>query len=182
MKLASVHSGVSIMLIAACSLFVTSPVAVAHEAPRFHGVPLSCIHSAAQRYGLRSSLLLAILRTEDGRIGTVSPDPNGTDDLGPAQINTCHLPFLEHYGYTFHILADNPCANIAASAWIYARCLHATGNDLQAAACYNAGSEPWIAWQRGYVQRFASFLGLPVHVETKPHPWAMGISVLGDFP
>lgn len=128
----------------------------------FHQVPLRCIDAAAHRYGLAVPDIYAILRTEGGRIGSVVPDPNGTSDLGPAQVNTCHLPFLSHYGYTFHTLAYNPCANIMASSWIFARCLAQTSGPLQAAACYNAGGRPWLAWQSGYVQRFSANLGAPV--------------------
>jgi len=134
----------------------------------FHGVPLACMHQAAARYGLRSDILLAILNTEGGRPGTVAYDSNGTEDLGPAQVNTCHLPTLSLYGYTFTTLADNPCANIEASAWIFSRCLAETGNLLNAAACYNAGSHPWLAWQSGYVQRFAAALGDPISVLQTP--------------
>lgn len=134
----------------------------------FHGVPLACMRQAATRYGLRPDILLAILHTEGGRLGTVAPDGNGTEDLGPAQVNTCHLPTLSHYGYTFATLADNPCANIEASAWIFSRCLASTGNLLNAAACYNAGSRPWLAWQSGYVQRFARALGDPISVLQEP--------------
>lgn len=126
----------------------------------FHGVPLHCIRSAAHRYGLSTPILVAVLRTEGGRPGTVAPDPNGTADLGPAQVNTCHLPALEASGYSFRALADDACANVAAGAWIFARCLASTGDVLNAAACYNAGSRPWLAWQSGYVQRFAHFLGI----------------------
>lgn len=154
-------------------------VAQAHAIPTFHGVPLSCIRNASTRYGLRTAIVFAILRTEDGRVGTVSPDPNGTDDLGPAQVNTCHLPFLQSYGYTFQTLAGNPCANVAAGAWIFARCLSATHNVLDAAACYNAGSRPWLAWDSGYVSRFAHYLGVPVAVRHNQNYYGMGLSLVG---
>lgn len=144
----------------------------------FHSVPLRCIQTAAQRYGLRPNILFAILRTENGRPGTVSPDPNGTDDLGPAQVNTCHLPFLSSYGYSFRTLADNPCANIQASAWIFARCLATHRSVFSAAACYNAGSHPQYAWASGYVSRFARYLGVPVVVRPKPKYWGMGLTVI----
>ncbi|MBN6741200.1 lytic transglycosylase domain-containing protein [Acidithiobacillus sp. MC6.1] len=131
---------------------------------------MRCIQSAAHRYGLTLPILISVLRTEGGRPGTVAPDPNGTADLGPAQVNTCHLPHLEAYGYTYTQLTDNPCANVAAGAWIFARCLSATGNVLSAAACYNAGGRPWLAWQSGYVQRFARYLGIhgaPVPIDLR---------------
>jgi hypothetical protein len=124
---------------------------------------MRCIDNSALRYGLTAPIVLSILSTEGGRPGTVAPDPNGTYDLGPAQVNTCHLPFLSQYGYSFATLRDDACANVAAGAWIFSRCLFATGNVLEAAACYNAGSRPWLAWQSGYFQRFASFLGVALH-------------------
>ncbi|MBU2769487.1 lytic transglycosylase domain-containing protein [Acidithiobacillus ferrivorans] len=149
-----------------CLSFFAWPIFGA--AATFHGVPMSCVQSAASRYGLSADVVLAILRTEGGRPGTVAPDPNGTDDLGPAQVNTCHLPFLSRYGYTRSTLINNPCANVMAGAWIFARCLAGTPNLPQAAACYNAGSHPWLAWQSGYVQRFSRYLGLPAVITSKP--------------
>lgn len=152
----------------------------------FHEVPVTCIASAAHRYGLSISEVEAILRTEGGVVGSVVPDPNGTDDLGPAQVNTCHLPFLSHFGYTFHTLADNACANVMAGSWIYARCLSQSQNPLQAAACYNAGGRPWLAWQSGYVQRFAANLGISVHTppviyhRPKPKLFDVDVNVVSD--
>ncbi|MDD2861139.1 MAG: hypothetical protein PHT60_16240, partial [Acidiphilium sp.] len=41
-------------------------------------------------------------------------------------------------------------------------------NPLKAAACYNAGSHPWLAWQSGYVQRFARNLKIHYSIEDSP--------------
>lgn len=124
----------------------------------FYGVPTQCIEQAAQRYATPPAAIVSLLRNEGGRPGLAVANTNGTQDLGPMQVNTSHLKFLIHYGYTYQTLRDDPCANVMAGTWIYARCLARTGGVLRAAACYNAGGRPWLAWQSGYVQRFAIHL------------------------
>lgn len=123
-----------------------------------HGVPTQCIEQAAQRYATPPAAIVSILRNEGGRPGLAINNTNGSQDLGPMQVNTSHLKFLSRYGYTYNTLRDNPCANVMAGTWIYAKCLASTGNVLRAAACYNAGSHPWLAWRSGYVQRFVVHL------------------------
>ncbi len=129
----------------------------------FHGVPAACIERASSTYGVPYQDIVALMRNEGGRPGTAVPDPNGTTDLGPMQVNTCHLRFLSEYGYHYRTLRYNGCANVMAGTWVFARCLAQTGSLLAAAACYNAGVHDLAAaWQTGYVQRFAGHLGIVI--------------------
>lgn len=129
----------------------------------FHGVPVECIERASSTYGVPYQDIVALMRNEGGRPGTAARDSNGTTDLGPMQVNTCHLPFLEKYGYRYRTLRYNGCANVMAGAWVFARCLAQTGSLLAAAACYNAGhGNMQAAWRSGYVQRFAGHLGIVI--------------------
>ena len=149
--------------------------------PMFHGTPLSCIQAASRRYQVPVEDLYALLENEGAGPGVAAHDPNGTVDLGPMQVNTCHLPFLSHYGYTYDTLKNNACANVEAGAWVFARCLFISNNVIQAAACYNAGHNLYAAWQDGYVQRFAEHLGLgtPVWTMAKPHKPGLELVVEG---
>jgi len=83
-------------------------------------VPVACIWSAAGYYRLPPLALVGILRVEGGRPGRVSRNADGSEDLGPMQINTRWLPRLERAGLTRKEILTNPCANIWAGAWILA--------------------------------------------------------------
>lgn len=129
----------------------------------FHGVPAACIAQASATYGVPKRDILALMENEGAAPGIASVDPNGTTDLGPMQVNTCHLPRLQRYGYSYYKLLNNPCANVMAGTWVFARCLRIEGDLIGAAGCYNAGPGDLLAaWQDGYVQRFAEHLGLRI--------------------
>ncbi len=142
-------------------MFVITP-AWTHQAD-FHGAPISCIAAASRQYGVPKRDIIALMKNEGAAPGVAAHDSNGTTDLGPMQVNTCHLPFLRQYGYSYQVLKNNACANVIAGTWVFTRCLAQTGNVLNAAACYNAGVGAMpIAWQSGYVARFAAHLGLQI--------------------
>ena len=48
----------------------------------------ACLATAAHAYHLPEIYLYAIVQTEGGRVGQAVHNTNGTDDLGPFQINT----------------------------------------------------------------------------------------------
>lgn len=80
-----------------------------------------CVQLAADRYGLPVALIQAILRVEGGQVGQAVPNSNGTEDLGPMQINTVWLPRLAAYGITRRQLQHDRCINILAGSWILAQ-------------------------------------------------------------
>ena len=80
-----------------------------------------CVELAAQRYGLPAPLIRAILKVEGGRVGLAGNNDNGTQDLGPMQINTVWLPQMTPYGITREQLQNDLCINILAGSWILAR-------------------------------------------------------------
>lgn len=79
-----------------------------------------CVQLAADRYGLSVSLIQAVLEVEGGRVGQAVPNSNGSEDLGPMQINTVWLPRLATYGITRQQLRDDRCINILVGSWILA--------------------------------------------------------------
>jgi len=87
-------------------------------------VARQCAIAASHYYGVPSLLTLSIMRTEDGRPGTISPDANGTVDMGVMQVNTIWLPKLEAMGISRHALIYNACQNVDVGTWILARYIH----------------------------------------------------------
>ena len=80
-----------------------------------------CVQLAADRYGLPTSVIHAILKVEGGRVGQAVRNSNGSEDLGPMQINTIWLPRLATYGITRQQLQHDRCVNILVGSWILAR-------------------------------------------------------------
>ena len=83
-------------------------------------VPVACIWSAAGYYRLPPLALVGILDVEGGQAGMASRNADGSEDLGPMQINSRWLPRLERSGLTRTEILANPCANVWAGAWILA--------------------------------------------------------------
>jgi Transglycosylase SLT domain len=89
-----------------------------------------CIVAAAKIHRLPPAVLVTLLDVEDGRLGQVSENANGTIDIGPMQVNSVNLPAIAGHwqttiGDTYEALRDNFCANVEAGAWILRRCLDA---------------------------------------------------------
>jgi len=87
-----------------------------------------CVLLAADKYGLPVSVIQAILEVEGGQVGQSVRNGNGTEDLGPMQINTVWLPRLAPYGITREQLVNDRCINILAGSWILARHLKTAKN------------------------------------------------------
>jgi hypothetical protein len=71
-------------------------------------------------------MLVILLNVEGGSLGRVSPNTNGTVDIGPIQVNERWLPEIAaHWNATisdaYKALRDNFCANVEAGAWILRR-------------------------------------------------------------
>ena len=82
-----------------------------------------CLRVAARVNGVPPAVLLMLLQVEDGRLGEVSGNRNGTVVISPFQLNEIWLPAVaQHWGMTvedaFPILRDNFCGNADAAAWI----------------------------------------------------------------
>ena len=111
----------------------------------------ACISRAHARYDTPEFLLRAILAVEGGGAGIVSPNANGTADLGWAQINSTWLPTLKRVGITRASLLYDPCVNVGVSAWILRNNYMQYGNWFQAIEAYNAGNR--LELGSGYATR-----------------------------
>ncbi|WP_310889184.1 transglycosylase SLT domain-containing protein [Gluconacetobacter diazotrophicus] len=104
-------------------------------APR--SAPLSpslsaCVTAAARTYKIAEVTFRAVLLTEGGRVGQIHVNRNGSYDMGPAQINSTHLPELARMGITRDQVVNDGCLNIQIGAWILAQSLSGTTTDQPA--------------------------------------------------
>jgi len=71
-----------------------------------------CIVQASAHYKAHPLLVQAVRLTENGRVGKIRMNSNGSFDMGPMQINSVHLPALANYGITKDMLVRDACLNI----------------------------------------------------------------------
>lgn len=83
------------------------------EVPR--GVVERCVVDASRYLHLDPFIVMAIIKVEGGKVGTLSKNSNGSYDMGVMQINTIHLGDIEqkHPGITWRDATYRPCINIA---------------------------------------------------------------------
>jgi hypothetical protein len=117
-----------VLTIAALLIVLLADRAHAGEAAASRAMILGCITSAAKIHRLPPAVLVILLDVEDGRLGEVTENTNGTVDIGPMQVNAIHLPAVAvHWHATiataYEALRDNFCANVEAGAWLLRSCL-----------------------------------------------------------
>ena len=114
------------------------------QAPPPSPVTVACLFEEAQRQALDPRLLLAIKITEAGRVGLAYSNTNGSEDLGPFQINTIWLPHVSKHlqqtpQMTRYLLATNGCLNASVAAWILRQAINdAGGNVWKGVAFYHS--------------------------------------------
>lgn len=104
----------------------------------------SCLKAAAAAHGVPAGVLVLLLDVERGRLGAVSPNNNGTVDIGPMQVNQIWIGKIAQRWTTsrdaaYLALRDNFCANVEAGAWILRQALdEAPGNLWEGVAIYHS--------------------------------------------
>lgn len=101
-------------------------------------VPVDCINHAAITYHVPATVILSIIKQENGRNGLAKPNKNGTFDYGIMQINTIWLSKLASYGYTKEDLQYDACKNVSAGTWILAQGLAEAKTAWQGVGNYNS--------------------------------------------
>ncbi|MDP3350473.1 MAG: lytic transglycosylase domain-containing protein [Hydrogenophaga sp.] len=97
-----------------------------------------CVQDAAGRHSVNPWILMAILKVESNfKPSAVNKNPNGTVDLGLAQINSMHLKELGRYGIGKHDLLD-PCVSTYVAAWHLAKQVREFGNTWYAVGAYHS--------------------------------------------
>jgi hypothetical protein len=105
---------------------------------------LACMAAVASFYHLPPKLLPSIHATEGGRVGMVSHNTNGTDDLGFMQVNTLWVqPIAGRTGMAPEEvrtrLVNDGCYNIAVAGMILRGSLNeAHGNQMRAVGYYHS--------------------------------------------
>jgi hypothetical protein len=94
-----------------------------------------CVAAAAAVYRLPPAIIASILAVEGGQAGTRSRDADGSEDLGPAQINTVWLDEVAKAAGITRAEADrrlqwDGCFNIRVSGAILRHEIDAAGGDF----------------------------------------------------
>ena len=103
------------VVLAAVVLAVLSAEPVkAGDAPDGQATIRGCITAAAKVYRLPPAVLVILLNVEGGSLGRVSPNTNGTVDIGPIQVNEIWLPDVAAHWPRRSPMPTKPCATISA--------------------------------------------------------------------
>lgn len=102
-------------------------------------IPAACVVQAAEHYQLPAVALVAVLRTEGGKVGTAYPRSHGTY-FGPFQVSDKWLPLFAKWGWNAEHLQHSACANVFAGAYVLAYYKIRESSWHDAIARYNVGS------------------------------------------
>jgi intracellular multiplication protein IcmP len=112
-------------------------------------VTVACVIDAAHSQHVPLAAVVAIMAAENGQVGLVVVNRNGTYDLGPGQINSSWLSPLAQRRISESTIRNNGCVNVMATAWIFRQALVQTKGDV------------WAAIGRYHSRRGTLALGLP---------------------
>jgi len=84
-------------------------------------VSVDCINRVAMTYHVPATIILSVMKKENGRNGQAVKNKNGTYDYGVMQINDIWLPKIAAYGYSKEDMQYNACKNVAVGAWIISK-------------------------------------------------------------
>jgi hypothetical protein len=116
-----------------------------------------CSISAAVKYEVPANIVLAVAEIEGGRPGQWKRNDNGTDDVGPMQLNTAYLRELTRYGITANDVARAGCYSFDLAAWRLRMHIKHDGGDLWTrAANYHSRTPRYNAIYRSDIIRRAA--------------------------
>ena len=88
-----------------------------------------CTKIVSSHFNVSPYVILAIIETEGGKVGTISKNKNNTADFGLMQINSIHLKDLKkRFDLTWQDITYKPCLNITAGAWLLSKKINETDN------------------------------------------------------
>lgn len=98
-------------------------------------VTVECVAEESARQAVDPRVLLAIKVTEGGKIGLAYGNVNGSQDLGPFQVNTIWIPEISRHlqmpaAHVRYWLANHGCFNVSVAAWILRQKINEAGGDL----------------------------------------------------
>lgn len=106
--------------------------------PSTRPLTLDCVVKAAQINEVPLAALLGILATEGGKSGEALSNTNGTWDMGPFQINTCHLNELGKLGVSPGLIMTDGCVNALAAGWLLRKELNRSQTIWEAMGAYHS--------------------------------------------
>ena len=145
----------AIILVWACDVQARPVPLMEHEARI-----ASCIRDAAAGKVWLERTLWGLRDQEAGWLGAQIMNSNGTQDLGPFQVNSSWIPRLANLtgrsGREVRTwLSSDLCFNVQAARWIFLSGLTATGDYWKAVGMYHS---PTHWWQRRYALSVARHL------------------------
>jgi hypothetical protein len=113
----------------------TLPADFAPPSPWMRPVTQECVKVEAARQQLELVKLMAVLKTEGGRVGMARRNTDGSYDLGPMQVNTVNLPdlvkqFRVPASALINVLINDGCFNVAVGAWLLRERTNQAGGDF----------------------------------------------------
>lgn len=123
--------------------------------PNIEPVTIACVVEAASAQKVPLAALVSIMSHEHGRVGHRTPNPNGTYDYGPMQINTIWLDEIRSVANVSEgQLLNDGCVNVLIGAWILRRRLiRAKGNVWTAIGTYHSFTKHLAAGYRRRVKK-----------------------------
>lgn len=102
-----------------------------------------CVLLASHTYQVPPAAIVGILHVEGGRVGQAVGNTNGSQDLGPMQVNTIWMPKLAQiWGVDKETakqrVRDNGCVNVHVGAWILKQRMIETGSLHAGIAAYHS--------------------------------------------
>ena len=125
--------------------------------PQRTPLSMECVVGAAKASGIPLAALIGVLAAEGGQPGEALSNTNGTWDLGPFQINTCHTNELLRLGVAPEVVLRDGCVNAYAAAWLLRKEYNRTGDIWQAVGAYHSRTperrDAYIARVKGHLVR-----------------------------
>lgn len=117
-------------------------------------VPIDCINHAAVVYHVPATIILSVLKKENGRNGLAVKNKNGTHDYGVMQINDTWLPKISAYGYTKNDIQYNACKNVFVGTWILSQSIAEGKNIWQGIGNYHSHTHRYNELYRHDISKY----------------------------
>lgn len=110
---------------------------------RYEPVMVQCFSEETSRQGISPLLAISVMAHENGRVGAISRNTDGSYDMGPMQINSIHLPELAKItglrpDQVRAQIINDPCANLSVGVWLLRRAINREGAVWKGVAAYHS--------------------------------------------
>lgn len=156
------------VLAAFCLCLLLVPGAAMAESRRQLSVP-QCIELVSAQLQTDPLPVHLLHEVEGGWEGAVRANTNGSEDLGPMQVNSIHLPEFAALGISREDVRDNRgCRNVFVAVSLYLRHLtESEGNVAMAIARYHSKSAVHAS---AYLSRIAKIIGQRLRAQRMTAP------------